>query len=295
MKQAAHLSEFGSALSLPPQSRSHASQPQPCRPQRLQSHRRRGSRREDSNYLQLHSGASYLRRYHRREPHRPTRYYRSRCLLTFTTDLSVISRQCDLSLGSMTGQGVVWDQQYKQDRENPERTSHMPTNLTPQIINAAIIGFEQEKLRIDTQIAELRSMLDGGPTKSTPAATQEPPILKRRKFSAAARRRMKEAQQLRWAKIRGESEPPATATAESSKPKRKLSAAGRKAISDATKKRWAAVHAAAAKTKPAAEKKAAAKKAVAKRKLSPARKAALVANLAKARAAKAAKATAGAQ
>ena len=88
----------------------------------------------------------------------------------------------------------------------------MPTNLTPQIINAAIVGFEQEKLRIDTQIADLRAMLNGGPAKPTPAATPEVSTIKRRKFSAAARRRMKEAQQLRWAKIRGESEPPAPAT-----------------------------------------------------------------------------------
>jgi hypothetical protein len=154
----------------------------------------------------------------------------------------------------MLGQGVVWDQQYKQDRENPERTSHMPTNLTPQIINAAIVGFEQEKLRIDTQIAELRVMLDGGPAE--PAATPEGTPLKR-KISAAARRRMALGQQARWAKLKGESEPSPAATPEPPKPKRKLSAAGRKAISEATKKRWAAVHAAAAKTKPApATKKA---------------------------------------
>jgi hypothetical protein len=195
----------------------------------------------------------------------------------------------------MTGQGVVWDQQYMQDRENPERTSHMPTNLTPQIINAAIVGFEQEKLRIDTQIAELRAMLNGGPAKPTPAATPEAPTIKRREFSAAARRRMKEAQQLRWAKIRGESESPAPAMPEAPKAKRKLSKAGRANIVAALKKRWAEKKAAAAKSKPATQKKTAAKTAVAKRKLSPARKAALVANLAKARAAKAAKATAGAQ
>jgi hypothetical protein len=67
-----------------------------------------------------------------------------------------------------------------------------------------------------------------------------------------------------------------------------MSAAGRKAISEATKKRWAAFHAAKQSKKPAL------KKAVAKRKLSPARKAALVASLAKAREAKAAKAAAGA-
>src|SRR5260370_16983510 len=82
----------------------------------------------------------------------------------------------------------------------------MPThNLTPEIINAAILGFEAQKTRIDDQIAELRAMLSGGPAESpTPP---EAPTLKRRKFSAAARRRMKEAQQRRWAKIRGESEP----------------------------------------------------------------------------------------
>ena len=141
----------------------------------------------------------------------------------------------------------------------------MPTNLTPQIINAAIIGFEQEKLRIDTQIAELRSMLDGGPTKPTPAATPEPPILKRRKFSAAARRRMKEAQQLRWAKIRGESEPPAPATPEPPKAKRKLSKGGRANIVAALKKRWAEKKAAAAKPKPVAAKKTAAKKTAVQR------------------------------
>ena len=107
----------------------------------------------------------------------------------------------------------------------------MPTQkLTPEIINAAIVGFDQQKLRIDTQIAELRAMLYGGSTKPTPATTPEPPTTKRRKFSASARRRMKEAQQLRWAKIRGESEPPAPATQEPPKAKRKLSKAGKAAI-----------------------------------------------------------------
>jgi hypothetical protein len=141
----------------------------------------------------------------------------------------------------------------------------MPTNLTPQIINAAIVGFEQEKLRIDTQIAELRAMLDGGSTKPTPAATPEAPTVKRRKFSAAARRRMKEAQQLRWAKIRGEAEPSAPATLEPPRAKRKLSAAGMAAIIAATKRRWAKVRAEKAKAKPVVAKKTAVKKAVAKK------------------------------
>ena len=170
----------------------------------------------------------------------------------------------------------------------------MPTpKFTPEIITAAIAGFEQSKLRIDQQIADLRAMLPGGRTERAAMPETGPP---HRKISAAARRRMALGQQKRWAAIKGTTEPSHAATPEPPKPKRKLSAAGRKAISEATKKRWAAVHAAAAKTKPApATKKAPVKKAVAKKKLSPARKAALVANLAKAREAKAAKAAVGTQ
>src|ERR1035438_6589937 len=130
----------------------------------------------------------------------------------------------------------------------------MPTpKLTAEIIAAAIDGYGLQKTRIDAQIAELRAMLDGG-TKTAPATTPEGTTGKRRKFSAAARRRMKEAQQRRWAKIRGQSEPSsAPPTSKSSKPKRKMSKAGRKAISDATKRRWSAFHA-AAKTVPVAAK-----------------------------------------
>jgi len=79
----------------------------------------------------------------------------------------------------------------------------MPTKLTTEILTAAVLGFEEQKRRIDLQIAEIRQMLDGGGSKPT-ADTPEPPPLKRKKFSAAARRPMKEAQQRRWAKIRGE-------------------------------------------------------------------------------------------
>jgi hypothetical protein len=114
----------------------------------------------------------------------------------------------------------------------------MPTHkLTQEIINAAIVGFEQQKLRIDAQIAELRAMLSGSPAES--AATPKPATGQRRKFSAAARRRMKEAQQKRWAKIRGESAPPAPATPEHAKAKRRISDEGMKRIIAATKKRFA--------------------------------------------------------
>lgn len=81
--------------------------------------------------------------------------------------------------------------------------------------------------------------------------------------------------------------PAASETTDGGKPRRKMSGAARKRIADAQKKRWKEFHAKAEKSAPVAEK------APAKRKLSPARKAALVANLKKARAAKAAKRNAG--
>jgi ribonuclease E len=140
-------------------------------------------------------------------------------------------------------------------------SNHMPTKLTNEIITAAITGFESQKTHIDTQIAELRAMLSGGPAES--AASPEAPTGKRKKFSAAARRRMKEAQQLRWAKIRGESKP-APATPEAQKPKRKLSKAGRAAIVAALKKRWAAKKAAAKKAPVKTVKKTSAKKSLKK-------------------------------
>src|SRR5664280_2028237 len=129
-----------------------------------------------------------------------------------------------------------------------------PHKLTPEIITAAVEGFEQQKLRIDAQIAELRQMLTGTPTAT--AATPEGPK-GRRKLSAAARKRIGDAQRKRWAAVKKTSSPVAPAAA---KPKRRLSAAGKAAIVAALKKRWAAKRAAAKKAAPAVTKKAAVKK-----------------------------------
>jgi hypothetical protein len=150
----------------------------------------------------------------------------------------------------------------------------MPAKLTPEIITAAIGGYQAQKTRIDAQIAELKAMLSGGNETTTPEPTQR----KRGKMSAAARKRIGDAQRKRWAASKNAAEPSVPVAAP--KAKRKLSKAGRAAIVAATKKRWAAVH---------KSQKAALTKAPAKRKMSPAQKAALVANLAKARAARAAK------
>jgi hypothetical protein len=139
------------------------------------------------------------------------------------------------------------------------RKADMPPKLTTEIITAAIEGFESQKTRLDIKIAELKSMLPGGPTESP---TLEPAARKRRKMSAAARARIAEAQRLRWAKAKGE----APATPEPPKPKRKLSAATRaKLVANLKKARAAKVAKAkaAAKKEAPARKKAAAKKAAA--------------------------------
>ena len=134
----------------------------------------------------------------------------------------------------------------------------MPTNkLTVEVLNAAIEGFESQKRRIDAQIAEVRQMLDGG--HAEPAAAPAVPNGKRRKMSAAARKRMADGQRKRWAEAKGQSESPSVKVAP--KPKRKMSPAGRKAIVAALKKRWADKKAAAAKAEPATSNKVVAKKA----------------------------------
>ena len=86
--------------------------------------------------------------------------------------------------------------------------------------------------------------------------------------------------------VRGSSRVPRVARMETVK--HHMTAAGRKHIAEAQHKRWAAYRA-KHKTPAKAAKAAASKPTTAKKKLSPERKAALAANLAKARAAKAAK------
>ncbi len=80
----------------------------------------------------------------------------------------------------------------------------MPQKLSPEIIIAAIAGFEAQKDHIEARIAEIRSMLDGG--RSEPAATTET-VKPRKKRSAAVRRRMALAQRARFAKLKKGSEP----------------------------------------------------------------------------------------
>jgi hypothetical protein len=116
----------------------------------------------------------------------------------------------------------------------------MPARLNHELITAAIDGFEEQKKRIDAQIAELRQMLSGASTGDS--ADSSRPITKERRMSAAARARIAAAQRKRWAAKRAAESGEQTPTLV--RKKRRLSAAGRKAIIEATKRRWAAVRAA---------------------------------------------------
>ena len=136
----------------------------------------------------------------------------------------------------------------------------MPTKLTPEIIAAAVLGFEEQKRHIDTQISELRALLPGGPAET--AATPEPTKRKRRKMSAVGRKAIAEAQRKTWAASKVQAE----AVAPPTKPKRKLSAAAKAKLVANLKKARAAK---------AAKAKAATKKAVPARKKTTAKKAAV--------------------
>ena len=78
----------------------------------------------------------------------------------------------------------------------------MSNNLNPQIIAAAIEGFENQKKRLDAQIRELRAMLNGGRSQS---AAAEPPKRKRRRISTSRRKGIAEAQRKRWAETKQQS------------------------------------------------------------------------------------------
>ncbi len=142
------------------------------------------------------------------------------------------------------------------ERSDYNSPNKMPNpKMSAEIIKAAILGFEEQRRHIDAKIVELRSMLVGSVVVTAAAATTGPtPGRKRRKLSAAARKRIAEAQRKRWAAVKTHAAP---AAKETPKKKARLSAAGRMAIILAAKKRWAAVRAAKESKRPGVVKKAA--------------------------------------
>jgi ribonuclease E len=98
----------------------------------------------------------------------------------------------------------------------------------------ALVGYEQEKIRIEAALANVRAQLGHDNPALTVAEAVAP---KKRRMSAAAKRRIGEATRKRWQAFRAAK---AEAEKHAAKPKRKLSAAGLRAIREATAKRWAA-------------------------------------------------------
>lgn len=72
----------------------------------------------------------------------------------------------------------------------------------PDILQAALVGFEVQKQKIEAKIGELKAQLRGKPAASGPAPAVAPAHAKkggRRVLSDAARERIAAAQRKRWA------------------------------------------------------------------------------------------------
>jgi hypothetical protein len=149
----------------------------------------------------------------------------------------------------------------------------MPTpKFTTEILAAAIEGFEQQKLRIDAQIAELRAMMTGGTKEFTAASTSESIKPARKKISASTRKRIGDAVRKAFLAKKAAKSPSQAVTPLVTKPvthakkaKRKISAEGRRRIIEANQRMWATKRALAAKARSAVAKKVAPKKAVVKK------------------------------
>jgi len=71
------------------------------------------------------------------------------------------------------------------------------------LLEAALVGYRNRRAEIDTAIASLKARISGyrGDSTAGPSVAAAP-VRKSFKFSAAARKRMAEAQRKRWAKAR---------------------------------------------------------------------------------------------
>jgi hypothetical protein len=101
-------------------------------------------------------------------------------------------------------------------------------------LEAALIGYEQQRLALDIKIAQLRAHLSGHLPVVVPQQKKG-----RRRFSAATRSKMAAAQQKRWATKRELETPKATKKAAAQK-RTTLSPEARQRIAEAQRKRWAA-------------------------------------------------------
>jgi hypothetical protein len=102
----------------------------------------------------------------------------------------------------------------------------MPTKLHRAILEAALIGIDAQKQKLDERAAEIRQMLGDGPNQAASPTSDTAPR-RRRTLSAEARKRIAQAQKARWAKFHGESRSAKSTIAPTAKPKRKFSPAAK--------------------------------------------------------------------
>ena len=67
------------------------------------------------------------------------------------------------------------------------------------LLEAALLGYEQQRTRIEAAIADIRSRLGGSRQSATDSTPQDKPARKKRHISPEGRRRIAEAQKKRWA------------------------------------------------------------------------------------------------
>ena len=77
----------------------------------------------------------------------------------------------------------------------------MPTDIS--LLEAALIGYEVERQKIQEKIAEIQARLNGRSDYAQAAVGNAAPAKRtRRRMSAAARRKIAAAQKRRWAEYR---------------------------------------------------------------------------------------------
>ena len=106
--------------------------------------------------------------------------------------------------------------------------------LDRETLEAALIGYEQQKDAIDLKTAQLRAHLGGHVAAAVPQAKNG-----RRTFSAETRLKMAAAQQKRWA-AKHEVKGPRPTKKVAVQKQSKLSPEARQRMAEAQRKRWAA-------------------------------------------------------
>ena len=98
------------------------------------------------------------------------------------------------------------------------------------LLELALKGLQAERAKIDDEIAQITSQLNPRPATAQTATAGRSTPLKKRRMSAAARKKISEAMKRRYAELNSGKRQSAGS---------RLTEAGRKRLSDLMKKRWA--------------------------------------------------------